>query len=284
MFDIETRNTLSVGTYRLAENEYISDDCMSILCSRCGETRRVKVYSSFFKSYIWTSSNHDSPLLCSCERKAVEEKEEQEKKERFMNLYDCEELRDLVGRKYIGCRFEYIVKSLNKSYNAAYDACRFLCKDKNDTISNGKGIYVWSRSPGTGKSTLLACVRNEFIGEYMPCVFINSSDLIRYASYRNDDENAKFNFSMFHRVPLLIVDDIGAQSLDRNTPYCAWANDVWYTLMEIRNRNKLSTMFTSNYPPNELKDRGMDFKTVDRIFEMCAGSVYEINGMSFRGK
>ena len=114
-------------------------------------------------------------------------------------------------------------------------------------------------------------------------MFINSSDLIGYASYRNDDDGKKFNFAMFSRVPVLIVDDIGAQSLDRNSNYCGWANDVWYSLLEKRNRNNLSTMFSSNYSPNGLKDRGYDFKTVDRISERCAGNVYEIEGSSFRG-
>ena len=190
----------------------------------------------------------------------------------------------MVGSKYIYRKFDNTIKNANRGYNIAYDACVNLCKDKDDTILKGRGIYIWSNSSGTGKSTLLACVRNEFISDYKPCVFINSSDLIGYASYKNDSYERKFDFSMFYRVPVLIVDDIGAESLTRDTSYCGWANGVWYSLMEKRNRNNLSTMFSSNYHPEKLKERGYDFKTVDRIIERCVMSVYEIEGQSFRGK
>lgn len=277
------KNTIKVDSYIPEPNEYISEDCSSIICRNCGEVRRVKKYSPLFKAYIWTKADPDSYCMCSCEMKMIAERIEAEDKENFKSLYDCEELRTLVGLKYIDRTFSNTIKTVSRTYNAAYEACVMLCKDKDDTIQKGKGIYIWSKGPGTGKSTLLACVRNSFVSEYKPCVFINSSDLIGYASYRNDDDGKKFNFAMFSRVPVLIVDDIGAQSLDRNSNYCGWANDVWYSLIEKRNRNNLSTMFSSNYSPNGLKDRGYDFKTVDRISERCAGNVYEIEGSSFRG-
>lgn len=280
---LSRRNPLKVDSYVPSENEYISDDCNSIICRNCGEVRRIKKYSPLFRSYIWTKADPDSYCMCSCDMKMIAERIEEEDRKNFISLYDCEELRMLVGTKYITRTFDNTIKTVNRTYNAAYEACLMLCSDKDDTIQKGKGIYIWSKGPGTGKSTLLACVRNSFVSDYKPCVFINSSDLIGYASYRNEDDGKKFNFAMFSRVPVLIVDDIGAQSLDRNSNYCGWANDVWYSLLEKRNRNNLSTMFSSNYSPNGLKDRGYDFKTVDRISERCAGNVFEIDGLSFRG-
>ena len=280
-----SRNKLRCDSYVPLSSEYISDDCNSIVCRKCGEVRRVKKYSTLFGTFIWAKADPEDFCLCSCDRAVLEEKVKKEKHEKFLYLYDCEELRKLIGSEYISATFDRITNAIDSSYRIALEACKNYCRDKTSTVEEGIGIYLYSPNPGVGKSTLMACVRNDFIKDDIPCVYINSSDIIEYARDNGDDIERKFGFSMFTRVPVLIIDDIGAQSLDRNTSYCGWAKDVWYSLMEKRNKDNLCTCFTSNYSPDELMTKqGFDFKTVDRIKERCAHRIYRIDGNSFRGK
>ena len=83
-------------------------------------------------------------------------------------------------------------------------------------------------------------------------------------------------------IPGLMRDDIGGGKLEGGR-YAQWVNDTFYELMERRCRNRLSTCFTSNYSPKQLNsERGIDFKTVDRIMERATMTI-DIGGLSLRG-
>ena len=87
---------------------------------------------------------------------------------------------------------------------------------------------------------------------------------------------------MFLRIPVLILDDIGVVRLNDGR-YGQWVNDTLYELIERRCRNRLSTCFTSNYSPKQLNsERGIDFKTVDRIMELATMTI-DVGGLSLRG-
>ena len=77
-------NPLKVDSYKPSENEYISDDCNSIICRKCGIVRRVKKYSPLFKAYVWTKADPDSYFMCSCDRNQIAERIEKEEKQKFL--------------------------------------------------------------------------------------------------------------------------------------------------------------------------------------------------------
>ena len=180
------------------------------------------------------------------------------------------------------------MESLNlvedKGYSLAYRACRKFLANAEDAVDKGKGIYLFSRNAGTGKSTLMAGVRNGLIAKRIKCVFINIKDLLNEASQRDVTRDTKslYDYGMFLRIPVLILDDIGVIRLDDGR-YGQWVNDTLYELMERRCRNRLSTCFTSNYSPKQLNsERGIDFKTVDRIMELATMTI-DVGGLSLRG-
>ena len=287
LFELYTKDKdciISCDTYQLKENEVVSDDGSSIVCKDCGEVRRVKVYSSLYKRDIWTAANPDETCLCSCDRKKAFEKAKEEEEIVFKRIYNGEKFRSWVGEKYIDTDLESLNLVEDKGYSLAYRACRKFLANAEDAVDKGKGIYLFSRNAGTGKSTLMAGVRNGLIAKRIKCVFINIKDLLNEASQRDVTRDTKslYDYGMFLRIPVLILDDIGVVRLDDGR-YGQWVNDTLYELMERRCRNRLSTCFTSNYSPKQLNsERGIDFKTVDRIMELATMTI-DVGGLSLRG-
>ena len=202
-----------------------------------------------------------------------------------MRIYDCEQFRSWVGDRYINVNLEDLSKKDDKKYDFALKACKRYVDNCESVVDKGQGIYIYSRSSGTGKTTLMAGVRNALIKKQVKCVFINAKDLANEAIRRNGEDytNTVYNYSMFFRVPVLIIDDIAATKLNDDR-YGTWMNSVLYELIERRCRNKLSTCFTSNYSPKQLQEkRGVDFKTVDRINELSS-LIIELEGESIRGE
>lgn len=275
---------LSCEKYQLKPNEVISEDGGSIVCRDCGEVRRVRIHSNLYQCDIWTSANPDDTCLCSCDRKKAFEKAKEEEEIVFKRIYNGEKFRSWVGEKYINTDLESLNLVEDKGYSLAYRACRKFLANAEDAVDKGKGIYLFSRNAGTGKSTLMAGVRNGLIAKRIKCVFINIKDLLNEASQRDVTRDTKslYDYGMFLRIPVLILDDIGVIRLDDGR-YGQWVNDTLYELIERRCRNRLSTCFTSNYSPKQLNsERGIDFKTVDRIMELATMTI-DVGGLSLRG-
>ena len=275
---------LSCEKYQLKPNEVISEDGGSIVCRDCGEVRRVRIHSNLYQCDIWTSARPDDTYLCSCDRSKALEKARKEEEIVFKRIYNGEKFRSWVGEKYIDTDLESLNLVENKGYSLAYRACRKFLANAEDAVDKGKGIYLFSRNAGTGKTTLMAGVRNGLIAKRIKCVFINIKDLLNEASQRDVTRDTKllYDYGMFLRMPVLILDDIGAGKLEGGR-YAQWVNDTLYELIERRCRNRLSTCFTSNYSPKQLNsERGIDFKTVDRIMELATMTI-DVGGLSLRG-
>lgn len=277
-------NTLSVKNYVLKQNEQIVGD--SIICSKCGETKRIRKYSGLYGEEIWAAAKVDEGL-CECEREVIRERVRKENEETFKRLYDCDWIKSLLGRGYADVHFEDVEKlqTANPTYQNALKSCRSYARNIEDILKRGLGMYIYSHNAGTGKSTLMACLRNELIARNVRCAFVNESELVDFSRSRKEflDDNGWFDYSFFFTVDVLILDDIGVGDLTNNNTYATWRNDVLYELIERRNRDNRCTLFTSNYSPEELnKQRGIDFKTVDRINQR-ASRIIRIDAQSFRG-
>lgn len=285
-FILKGPNTLSVKNYVLKPNEVIQGN--TIVCSVCGETKRFKKYSSLYGEEMWMEAKNDPAGLCECEREATREKVRKENEETFRKYYDCDWLRGLLGKGYYGVHFKDVENHLpdNPTYLNAFKACRSYVENIDKILKKGYGMYLYSKNAGTGKSTLMACLRNGLIEKNVRCVFINESDLMAYAkgTYSKYDSEGWFNYSLFFTADVLILDDIGVGNLLSSNPsYAEWRNGILYELIEKRNRDNRCTLFTSNYSPEELSSqRGIDFKTVDRI-NARSSRIICITADSFRG-
>lgn len=110
----------------------------------------------------------------------------------------------------------------------------------------GKGLYL-SGSFGSGKTYLIAALFNELAKKGVSSALVYYPELLRClkSSFGSDYEE-KFDF--IKRVPLLLLDDIGAE----NTT--SWSRDeVLGPILQYRMEEELPTFFTSNLKIDELE-------------------------------
>lgn len=151
-------------------------------------------------------------------------------------------LKDLYKDKN---RIEVIKKM--KSYLNNY----FTTKDK--------AIYLHG-SFGSGKTYLIAALFNELAKKEVSGIVIHLPEFLRGLKESfSSDYSEKFN--AIKKVPLLLIDDIGAEYLT------GWARDeVLEPILQYRMDENLATFFTSNFTIDELeKHLAVTSNSYDRV-------------------
>ena len=125
-----------------------------------------------------------------------------------------------------------------------------------ESSGRGKGLYLHGNF-GCGKTYLIAAIFNELAKSNYKSSIIFWPEFLRQAFY--DDFNAKFEY--VKKVPLLLIDDIGAEGLT------AWNRDeILCPLLQYRMDNNLTTFFTSNLNIKELECHLSNLKSgVDEV-------------------
>lgn len=163
-----------------------------------------------------------------------------------------------------------------------------------------KSVYLFSASPGTGKTTTAAVIANEYIMRHYigsrlrglntldrPAYFLSMNRWhSEYHAFnrRNVPEHiaepAAAGYYEAHRtaktVPFLVIDDIGVREGSEAF------NMDFLDLVDHRVSNKLPTVYTSNVPIEDIRDmydeKGRIF---DRVRDLCIP--IEFHGDSKRG-
>lgn len=118
--------------------------------------------------------------------------------------------------------------------------------------NKGMGLYIYSKTKGSGKTMLSCCLLNELSDRYAGSVkFINMLDFLEMSKQRQDQE-----IESLYICSVLVVDDLGVQLAKE------WVDSVFYRLVNHRYNNRKITIYTSNVEINELK---MDDRILDRI-------------------
>lgn len=141
--------------------------------------------------------------------------------------------------------------------------------------ADGMGLYIYSRTKGSGKTMLSCCILNELAYRYrVSFKFINILELfeITKKGYKGfcDEEKQIYGCSV------LVIDDIGVQMAKE------WTDSVLYRLINHRYNNKQVTIYTSNININNLN---IDDRIADRIDSTSyAISLPEISIRSIKSK
>ncbi len=138
--------------------------------------------------------------------------------------------------------------------------------DHYDDEEKPLGIYLYG-SFGTGKSYLVAALFNEMAKRGVKSAMIYVPEFLRVLK-SSFDTNFEEKYEYIKKVPLLLLDDIGAENLT------AWARDeIIGTLLQYRMDEKLPTFFTSNLDLKQLEEHfsttntGIDKLKARRILE-----------------
>ncbi|MCD6299929.1 MAG: ATP-binding protein [Dehalococcoidales bacterium] len=132
-----------------------------------------------------------------------------------------------------------------EQFNRAYEAAKAFAVDP-------KGWLVLAGPSGCGKTHLAAAIANERISRGYPVFFISTPDLLDHLrSTFSPDSEMPYDefFDQVRNAPLLVLDDLGAQT---SSP---WAKEKLDQLLVHRFNSELPTVIIATVPIEQLEDR-----------------------------
>lgn len=242
------------------EVDYVKDGLL--YCGKCHTPKQKKFVVSGGK----TITPH---ILCDCETKKRDQEEAEAKREK--RLQSIKELRKtgIQDSKLLSCSFD--VDDTPQSRQSR--ACRRYCDKWQEMQKKNLGLILYG-DVGTGKSFYGGCIANEIINRYETLVIVTSIPRILNQLFNCEDKNSYI--SRLANVPLLIIDDLGAE---RETDY---ALEQVYAVIDERYKALNPLIVTTNLSIEELKNpTDIRYKRIyDRVIEMCVP--IQVSGVSRR--
>lgn len=110
-----------------------------------------------------------------------------------------------------------------------------------------KGLYLYGKF-GVGKSFLLGAIANELAKRGVSTMIVFYPELLRELKSSIGDSTLNEKIEMIKRQPVLMIDDIGAETMS------SWTRDeVLGPILQFRMQEHLPTFFSSNFSYEELE-------------------------------
>ena len=188
---------------------------------------------------------------CKCREKAV-----MSRRLRFADIPEAFRGMDLRS-------FRMDVYRKQESKKMVSDACKIIKTYLDDFESQkerGMGLYIWSRTKGSGKTRISAGIANELMKRYTVKFAVSLTILqeIKNTWRRDAAGNESQLLDALSTTDILIIDDFGVEAP------AAWINDKMYQIINERYINQKVTIFTSNDPLDKLS---YDDRITNRIKE-----------------
>ncbi|TRY27456.1 primosomal protein DnaI [Brevibacillus sp. LEMMJ03] len=184
--------------------------------------------------------------------------EEDLRRRRLMRSY-------YVSEETMAASFDRL--ELDQANRAAVAAAIRFCQ----TVGSGervKGLYLHGPF-GVGKSYIMGAIARELSERNIASLMVYVPDFVREMKDSLSDQSYAGKLEMLKEVPVLILDDIGAENL---TP---WVRDeVLGVILNQRVNNHLPTLFTSNYSLEELEEH-LSISNGNRIERTKAARIME---------
>lgn len=153
---------------------------------------------------------------------------------------------------------EASLSKILKNDKNRFDTILWVNKFYNDYKENnhGKGLYL-NGNFGCGKTYIIGALFNDLARDGYKSTIVFWPEFLRQAFY--DDFKSKYE--QIKNVPLLLIDDIGAENLT------AWNRDeILCPLLQYRMEESLPTFFTSNLTIEQLEEHLSNSKGgVDKV-------------------
>lgn len=156
-----------------------------------------------------------------------------------------------------------------------------------------KSVYLWSKNPGTGKTTTSAALLNAYIAtdylrsikegkhpKLLPAVFLDANSFqtqYNLAMLSKDEDDIRRIKEIIKRVqhaPYAVLDDVGVRS--STEAFRSYLHDI----INYRVTNNLPTVYTTNLPIEEMRNI-YDERLYDRIRDKSG--IIHLDGESSRG-
>lgn len=122
----------------------------------------------------------------------------------------------------------------------------------------GMGLYLWSKTPGSGKTYLACCLGRSIMIKYdLQMRFVSVPDYLALVGESYNRERGTMDESQVYReCRLLILDDIGTQKKGD------WQEQELFRLIDSRAKDGFITIYTSNLEPEYLN---LASRTISRL-------------------
>jgi DNA replication protein DnaC len=131
----------------------------------------------------------------------------------------------------------------------------------NDNLyTKGIGLYLWSKSPGSGKTTVMKIILEEMIKKNYIIYFDSLINIKNKLKEEFNEDSPKHFIKRIKVVDIMALDDVGSETRS------AWLDEVLKDIIDDRYNNQKMIFITSNYPLNDLP---IDSKCRDRLISMC---------------
>lgn len=128
-----------------------------------------------------------------------------------------------------------------------------------DFEKKGLGLFLTSKTRGSGKTFLASAIGGELIRRYEASIrFVSASNLIKISKEKRDDGSDPLDALISCRV--LIIDDLGQQRTGID-----WLTDILFRIIDKRYQVGRTVIVTSNVALAELD---FDDRVVDRLNAM----------------
>lgn len=149
----------------------------------------------------------------------------------------------------------------------AVKKARGYIKHFEEFSKDGMGLFIYSKSEGSGKTHLVSAIANEIMGRYKESIkFVRAVNFFaemkrNISADKNGDPYARSNiFESTTKANILIIDDIGAGAQS------SYISDLVYELVNKRVQQNKVTLFTSKRSFSEL---AYDNSTLMIIQQKC---------------
>ncbi len=177
-----------------------------------------------------------------------------------------------VGKRFLTASFEYFERQrMPKAYDIALGFAESF--DKND----GEGL-LFTGDVGTGKTHLAAAIATKIIRKNSATVeFVSYTEVLTdiKAAFSNHSEEAYLLEERMRKADLLVIDDLGKE---KPSPF---TNELFYRVVNVRYKDKLPMIITSNYGVESLSER-LNYSVFSRLVAICR--VIEMRGIDYRMK
>lgn len=270
---IERLTRISVDNYQLKENEVFDSTHNFVLCKKCGKPKKKLTWSDAICNLVY----HPVDEKCDCEKAKIEEEERQRRISFCKSYYNTELYLEEINKE---CRYSRLDSVPADLFHEDFYNVRDTLKEWVNGYKPGDmGVSIVG-TVGLGKSTLMACLRNELLDRGYSCVMSTISNIMRHQSYRTVRQN-EFSYETYWNVDAMIIDDIGADFTNQGLKKSDY-NATLFSIINFRNTNHRTTLYTSNLYNPELIRMGVDERAIDRLEEMVELR-FTLEGESIRG-
>lgn len=120
-------------------------------------------------------------------------------------------------------------------------------------------------SIGWGKSHLAACIVNKRLERNEIAKFLDFPSVLQELRAGFDDNSYGAILESYKSVPLLVLDDVGAEYQKANEGM-SWSQEQLYLILNHRYANRMETIITTNVMPSKL-----DARIADRMQDVGTG-------------